>query len=601
MAKIKVSEIRDKFPMYQDLSDDQLISGIRQKFYADIPMGKFAGMIEYDTQREALGREITDEMGVGGTLLAGAGKAIADVGRGVGQAVGLTSRNDVKQSRATDAALMKTTGGKVGNFAGNVAMLAPTALIPGAATIPGAAAIGSVAGMLQPSESTNETLTNTAFGAVASPAGVLLGRGLGAAAQGARGLIDPFTKKGQERVAASTLQQFASNPQQAAQSLRGARELVPGSMPTMAQASKDAGLAQLERTLVNNPETGSALAGQFGAQRAARLKAVQDIAGTDAYYKGIKDGVRTFAKQDYDAAISAGFDPKALAANRAALDGVLARPSIKSAQALARDLAAEGGEQLTDLGSVRGLDYLVKALDSKISAARGVGSSVGKEELRALMGTKTELMGLIEKVAPAYKDARGNYAAMSRQVNGMDAARGVLDKMQSPLGRFGANTRELKNEYARALENATESVKRSTGMDMPLSAVMPTRDIAALEAVAKDMARAASADDLGRAVGSNTAQNLSAQNLLRRTLGPTGLPQSWAESNVLQAFLSPYTGVAKLAGSERAVLDRLTQAAANPKDAANLLMLMQQPSRINALGNNVLRYTPALPLGYSGQ
>jgi hypothetical protein len=601
MAKVKLSAIRAQFPMYADLSDDQLLSGVRQKFYADIPPARFAAMVDYDTQREALGREVTDEMGTGGRFLAGIGKGMTDIAQGVGQMVGLQSREDVRNKRRTDEALSNTTAGTVGGVVGAVAPMLPLALVPGANTYLGAAAIGGGTGLAAPSESTGETLQNLALGGGAGAGGLALGRALGAGTRAVGGLMEPFTKAGQERIAARTLQQFASNPAQAAQALGSARQLVPNSAPTMAQASGDAGLAQLERTLVNNPETGPLLTGQFAAQRAARLGAVQDVAGTDSYFNAIKDGIRTFAREDYNSAFAAGFDPKALAANKDRLTSILSRPSIRQAQNVARQLAEESGETLDGLGSVRGLDYLVKALDNQISAAKKPGTSIGNAELRALVGTKNDLMGLIEKVAPAYREARSNFAAMSKQANAMEVARDVLGRMQAPLGRYGANTNELRNEYARALEAATESVRRSTGQDVPLSAVMPTRDISALEAVARDMARASTAENLGRATGSNTAQNLAAQNLLRRTLGPTGLPQSWAESNALQALLSPLTGLAKLSGSEAATMQRLAAAAMDPADAASLLTLAQQPSRSGVAALNALRYVPVLPAAYSSQ
>ena len=220
--------------------------------------------------------------------------------------------------------------------------------------------------------------------------------------------------------------------------------------------------------------------------------------------------------------------------------------------------------------------------------------------MRALVGTKDDLLKVIEKIAPAYKEARENFAKMSRQVNSMDVARDLLGRMQSPLARAGASQRELKNEYARALENAMESTKRATGLDLPASAFMPKNDLDTLLNVSKDMARSARVEDAGRAIGSNTAQNLAAQNLLRRTLGPTGMPQSWAESNALQAFLSPYTGLTKLAGSERAVLDRLTKAALDPMDAANLLSMSQPQSRTGLLGVEAMRYLPATSAGLLG-
>jgi hypothetical protein len=110
-------------------------------------------------------------------------------------------------------------------------------------------------------------------------------------------------------------------------------------------------------------------------------------------------------------------------------------------------------------------------------------------------------------------------------------------------------------------------------MNLPLSKVMNTGDIAALEGVAKDLSRKTAAEDLGKAVGSNTAQNLASQNLLRRILGPAGLPQKWSESTALQTLLSPVTGVYKLGGAEKRITERLAQAALNPKDAAALLAL----------------------------
>lgn len=111
--------------------------------------------------------------GMSGTekFLAGTGKAMADLGRGVGQMVGAVSRDDVAQSRKRDAALMNTGAGVAGNLFGNVAMLAPAAMIPGANTAAGAGTIGAVTGMLQPSTSTSETMLNVGLGGVGGVAG----------------------------------------------------------------------------------------------------------------------------------------------------------------------------------------------------------------------------------------------------------------------------------------------------------------------------------------------------------------------------------------------------------------------------------------------
>lgn len=118
--------------------------------------------------------------------LAGAGKAFYDVGQGVGQLTGQVSRADVEDRRKLDAPLMETTAGKLGNLAGNVALLAPTAAIPGANTLTGAGAIGAAAGLMQPSASTGETIANVGLGGAGGMAGQAIASGIGkiAARQG---------------------------------------------------------------------------------------------------------------------------------------------------------------------------------------------------------------------------------------------------------------------------------------------------------------------------------------------------------------------------------------------------------------------------------
>lgn len=591
MDKITVDQIRQKFPMYGDVPDEQLVLAVRKKFYADMPLKDFLNRIEFTAPDPTEGMSGLDR------FRAGLGKAMVDTARGVGQMVGLVDRQDVQDSRKRDEALLKTGAGMAGNLVGNLAVMAPAALIPGAATIPGAAVIGAVTGLAAPSTSTEETMKNIALGGAVAPASVLVGRGLGAGVQAGRALFEPFTAKGQEAIAARTLQQFAGDPAAAAAALKNARPLVPGSNPTMAQASGDSGLAQLERTLRNNPETGPLLESQLAAQRAARLKAVQDIAGTDDYYNAIKAGRATFAAEDYGRAMASGIDAPMAQSLQPQIKALMERPSIQQAKEAAQRLAQEKDVVIDKWGSIEGLDWLKKGLDEIISAARKPGSSIGNARLEAMQQTKKDLMSVIEEIAPNYKTANDNFAAMSRQVNSMDVARDLLNRMQTPLARAGASQREMKNEFTRALEQSMESTKRATGMDLPINRVMEPADVATLRNVARDMGRSAAAEDAGRAIGSNTAQNLAAQNLLRRTLGPTGLPQSWAESNLLQGLLAPYTGLTRLAGSERAVLNRLSKAAMDPQDAAALMLMQQQPSRLGLLAPEAMRYVPSAAMG----
>lgn len=515
-------------------------------------------------------------------LLAGIGSGMSSVGRGIGQTLGLANREDIAEARRLDAPLKATGLGMAGNVLGQAAAYAPTAFIPGANTVLGATAIGAGTGLLAPSESTQETIENTGAGAIAGPLSLLIGRGLNAAYQGAKALVQPLTSKGQEQVAAGTLRAFARDPRAAAAAMRSARPLVPGSQPTMAQASMDPGIAQLERTLVNNPETGPLFASRFADQRAARQAAIQGVAGTDAAYTAAVNA--RSAGANYSRAMAEGIDNTAAKMMKPQIASLMRRPSIQQAKQEAIRLAREADLEVKDFGSIEGLDWLKKGLDNIISKARAPGSSIGDAKLRAVVQTKQDLMSVIEQVAPAYKAANDTFAALSRPINSMDVGRELLRRYEPALARYGANTRELGSAYATALEGAKESVKKATGIDRPMASVMEPRKIEALENVARDLARKAAADDLGRAVGSNTAQNLSAQNLLRRTLGPMGLPQSWSESTALQTLMTPATAIYRVGGAEKRIMDRLAQAGLDPQDAAALLLLERQaPGAIGRL------------------
>jgi hypothetical protein len=131
-----------------------------------------------------VGADPTEGMSGVDKFRAGMGKAFYDVARGAGQMVGLVDRADVAESRKLDAPLMQSGAATSGNIAGNVALLAPTAAIPGANTVAGAGLIGAGAGLLQPSTSTKETLTNVALGGAGGAAGQAVANKVPALLQG---------------------------------------------------------------------------------------------------------------------------------------------------------------------------------------------------------------------------------------------------------------------------------------------------------------------------------------------------------------------------------------------------------------------------------
>ena len=108
----------------------------------------------------------TDGMSTTEKVLAGVGKGMVDVGRGIGQRVGLVSEKDVAESRKRDEALMNTGAGAVGSGLGQFALAAPLLAVPGANTVAGAAVVGGLGGAAQPTVEGESALRNTATGAV---------------------------------------------------------------------------------------------------------------------------------------------------------------------------------------------------------------------------------------------------------------------------------------------------------------------------------------------------------------------------------------------------------------------------------------------------
>lgn len=527
-----------------------------------------------------IGAEIAGTAGVGG-VLAAPFRAAAPIVAGAAPAIG----NYMGRIGNALASGGMNLGGQGGNLVANTALRVGT----------GAAATGAGAGLIDP----NSAGTGAVIGGLLPPVIGTMARAGGAVVNGVRGLVDMATPAGQNRIAEAVMRASATDPAQAAARLAQARPVVPGSLPTTGQVAEDAGLAQLERTLLNNPQTAAGLQRRFAEQRAARGAAIDEVAATGpnsgSYYDDIQEGRRIFGNEDYAAARSAP-----IAADRAAelapqIASLMERPSIRAAVGDARRLAAETGETIDDFGSVRGLDWVKKALDNQISKARVPNSSIGAEDLRALVQTRNDLNATLEHLVPAYREANRNFAAMSRQINGMDVARD-LDRAYSPVAsNFGSTAKEQGAAYMKAMRNAQDSVKGSTGLDHDLAHTMSTSDIFALENVARDLARKQYAESAGAAVGSPTAQNLLSQYFINRVAQGAGANGGGAASStILNTLLRPLQFAGRLA--EPGVNNRLLELYLNPQRAGQVLQSLP-PAQANSLlqlFNQAPRAVPAL-------
>ena len=96
--------------------------------------------------------------------------------------------------------------------------------------------------------------------------------------------IQPFSVSGRNEIIANLLRNLSGNDPAVANRLVNAQEIIPGSMPTVGQASGSAGLASMERGLRNDQSTG--MTDDFSARdisnNQAVLDAIQPMSGNSA-------------------------------------------------------------------------------------------------------------------------------------------------------------------------------------------------------------------------------------------------------------------------------------------------------------------------------
>lgn len=489
-------------------TDEQLIQAASAAFsQKQSSAQKAASQLEADRKLY----DPTSGMSGGEKFLAGVGKAMTDVGRGVRQylpqAIGGMSGEEVAQARALDQPLMQTGAGMAGNVAGNVAMAVPAAFVPGANTALGGAAIGAAYGAMQPGIDVSERLKNTAIGGVA---GVAVPAAQTAYRVG-KSMIDPLYEGGRQQILGRALRQTAGGQaDEAMRNLRTATEIVPGSAPTAGQAAGVPSIAALERSaMAANPNASNQLVARQAAQNEARIAALQGVTPDVAAAQAARGQT---AGALYDQARKSGFDPATLDQIGPQVAQLMQRvPDDLVAQA--RQLAQVAGEPVTDMGSVQGAHYLKKAIDSRISQAVRAGDN---ETARAYQGLQSEYLNVLDQLNPAYQQARQTFAQMSGPVN--------QGQILEEVGRRSTNFRGdiTPAAFSRAIQDRTAQTVTGQPRATMQGALTPNQ-MQTLRNIQADLLRSDFAQTAGRGVGSDTVQKLAYQNMLTQSGMPSAV------------------------------------------------------------------------------
>lgn len=555
---------------------------------AAVKAGNEAGEAEFNQAQENVGAGGSDVARVGGQIL-----ATLPVARVLG--AGLRGVGATRLGNAVASGGM-TLGGKAATTfagkAGNLALRSAGAGIAGYTS----------AGLVDP----DSAALGGAIGAVLPPAVKLAGVGGNALAS----IVRPFTGKGQERIAGNALRQFATDPTEAAFNLSRAREMVPGSMPTAVAAAGDEGLAGLSRTLQStNPQYAAELSARGASQNAARTAAIEGVAGNT--------GKIEIAKQARDVATgpmreavldAAGKLPASSVLN--SIDNLLAKPDNAGKQA--QSALAEVRKRIAQFAPDGNIDaralYAIRkdindTLGGKLQGEAGNMKLASGQliEVKAIIDDAIDLAsramptsGSRELVAGAGRlGASGNGGAFGgtpraswkqylREYSTQSVPIKQMEELENILNRVSTGTVD-KSGGAVLSAAKLNNLLRNEAKDLAKN--LSDEQLQVLRRVSADLNANQIAGNAGKAIGSNTVQNLASSNTLASILGQGAAGSTLGQSALNRLLQLPY-------GSSNAMIqEKLGKAMLDPAEMARLL---QEPG-----ANKLLQRMGGLaPIGY---
>ena len=302
-------------------------------------------------------------------------------------------------------------------------------------------------------------------------------------------------------------------------------EVVPGSLPTAAEAASPLGLTQLSAL---EREVRGTRATQFDQRAGANADARRAAIDTVAKDQTALDAAKAVREQNATANYRA-VDPQLLTSDPA-LESLMQTPVMRAAFGRAAGLAANDVNRgmpfqvgqnapaqtipsniLNAAGQpisattipaqfaqfpVKSLHDVKTALDDVIKSPATFG--IGASEARAAGTLRNQLINWIEDPAraPGYGVARQTYAADSVPINQIEVGQVLRNKLLPAADETAAQS---STNYANALRDAPATIKRGTGQARyeSLDQIFTPGQIDTLESIRTDLARKAESERLG--------------------------------------------------------------------------------------------------------
>ena len=365
-----------------------------------------------------------------------------------------------------------------------------------------------------------------------------------------------------------------------------ANMLVPGSVPTAAQAAAPLGMTRFSAL----GETSRAIlpteyAARAAEQNAARVAALQKISKTPRTLASNIKRRSDVTDAMYEQAKDAGdiVDPDPLVSH---IDAVIEENAgnprlVKEFQRAKRSLMSG-----TDESGAPTYHTDARVVASVIDGLKGtLENKKNKYITRQLL----ELKGKFIEAIPGYSEAEAQFATMSRPINRMQLGKLLIDELQATMGEEAP---QRATAFVGAVKEAAPLIREATGMKYitSLKQILTPREFKNVNAIVADLQREAKAVREGR---------------LARQAGPTaadvtaegGAPPRFNWFNRLNSFVNKVMEKAEGKINRRMAI-KIAKEMLDPQQAAQALQQaldysVQTEKRTAALGEKAKRIQAA--------
>lgn len=586
---------RFKRPELESLTDQQLATRIRREVYPDLPAAEFyretglgqkfgfdlseteaptAGMSGFERFKAGVGSALAaTPRGVRQGITEGAGTT-AKVGALALEALGADDaaravvkrgvlplqeesdrlRAEETERRRLDAPLMRTGAGLAGNITGNVvqavgpgatlklaskvpqfARAAPALEAAGAPFLPetvkGSALSGAELGAVQPVAEGETREGNIGLGLGGGFLGAGIPRAVGATARVAGNLVPSVSERSQTRAAARALEEFAQDPAAMRAALAQEQRIIPGSRPSLAEATEDIGIAGLQKSMSNTPRFGANLRelnearnrervayieSQFGGANAAKAQALAEARDLAA-----RQELRGIAQTPVSR-----LGPVQNGVNRMLVKYQANRPI--------REAMGEINAELANVKTVQDAHFLRQYI-GQLMAGQVEGKQSAKLAKKELMVVRDLLDRQMQQGFPNWGQFLKNYKAASREIGQVNVGESLLER--GPNIRAVGDIPVLSpDKFAGAAKDLDRLAAQATNFrGAKAERVLTPAQIKAVDEVRRDLERFARSTGRIRTAGSDTVQNALGGNAVQDAVGPVGA-----------AIIEPVSGVALL-------------------------------------------------------